>query len=113
MKFVFAALIGATAAASKAADCDLTKLTVATFTDNACATAATGAGAAAKLQAFLTANVGVTADANTIGTVNANTFCVNAYQKTDTTAAAQLNYGGVCTSTKYTFWAYTNADATC
>merc|ERR1712014_57690 len=33
--------------------------------------------------------------------------------KTDTTAAAQLNYGGVCTSTKYTFWAYTNADATC
>merc|ERR1719488_373767 len=111
MKFVFAALIGATAAASVKADCDLTKLKVATFTDNACATAATGAGAEAALRAFLEANKG-SSNSNTIGAVNSNNLCVQAYQAGDT-GAAQLNYGGVCTASKYTFYAYTSADTTC
>merc|ERR1712100_341042 len=105
-------LIGATAAQSVKADCDLTKLKVATFTDNACATAATGNGAEAALKAFLEANKGATAEANTIGAVNANNLCVQAYQQGET-GADQKNYGGVCTSSKYTFYAYVNTDTTC
>ena len=91
MKFVFAALIGATAAASVKADCDLTKLKVATFTDNACATAATGAGAEAALRAFLEANKG-SSNSNTIGAVNSNNLCVQAYQAGDTGAAQKFTF---------------------
>merc|ERR1711939_229189 len=112
MKLLFAALVGAASATSVAADCDLTKMSIYTYSDTACATAAAVAAAASgTVQVWFNANK-ATAGANsaTYSALNANNKC---FTVTPANSGTVVNYGAVCTSTAYTFYTYLTADTTC
>jgi uncharacterized protein (UPF0333 family) len=87
-------------------------MSIYTYSDGACATAAAAATAASGTVRDWFFNNKATAGANTAtyGAVNANNKC---FTVTPANGGTVVNYGAVCTSTAYTFYTYIATDTTC